>query len=101
MNSVEREVFMQTAIEVEEVHSYMRKGVAQNYYVAEIEAGLEYWDVKKNDLVKVPSHMVGLWRMRFPSDLQYLGFSEARDEDDWVKCVRKETVSYEYEVLDE
>lgn len=101
MNSLDREVFMQTATLVEEVHSYMRKGVAQNYYVAEVESDAEYWDVKNDTLAKVPHHMVGLWRMRFPSDLQYTGFPEARDGDDWVQCVLKQVVRCEYEALDD
>ncbi|CAH9014753.1 hypothetical protein VP495E541_P0249 [Vibrio phage 495E54-1] len=99
MNRSTREIFIQTATLVEEVHSYMRKGAAQNYYVAQIEPDSEYWDTKKNDLMKVPDHMVGLWRMRFPSNLQYISFSEALDGDDWVQCVRKEIVSYKYEEL--
>ena len=97
MDSQEREAFMQTASEIEEVFSHMRKGVAENYYVAEVCEGSEYWASSQDKMLKVPEGLVGLWKMEYPTNLQYTSFYAARDEDDWVKCVRKEVVTFEYE----
>ncbi len=95
----EYNILEQVAIEVEEFHYEMRKGVSQNKYVFVVPANAAYFDNAAYGEQKVPSELVGYWVMTFASDLQYTRLNEAIKNDQWSRCIKKEIVSYEWEEI--
>lgn len=89
------DAFEQCISYVDEVFVDMRKGVAQCRYIGEITANSEYWN-EDNTYHKVPDYLVGFWMMEYQTNLNYMGFSEAVRNEEWVKCEKIETITYEY-----
>lgn len=83
--------------EVEEFHYEMRKGVSQNKYVFEVKPNQTWddWENVKQD-IPVPPQYVGLWMLDSADDLQYDNLDECLKSRYWVKCEKKELITYEY-----
>lgn len=96
-NKGEVEILREVAVEVEEFHYEMRKGVSQNKYVFEVKPGATWndWENMKLD-IPVPEALIGLWVMSYATDLVYDNLNKSIEEYQWAKCVKEETISYEY-----
>lgn len=94
MEFTQQEILQQTAIEFDEVFVDMRKGIAQTKYIALVKDDAEVWIEDK--CYPVPDEYKGFWMMEWQDNLQYVNFSEAIREYEWVKCEQKEVVSIEY-----
>jgi hypothetical protein len=82
---------------IEEVYVSTWKGVPQTFYVIEIEEG-QYWSDEEEDLVDIPEEYIGLWKQEFEDDNQD-HYTEAMQNDTWVKCQIKEETIFVYEEL--
>jgi hypothetical protein len=96
-NKSEIDMLQYIATEVEEFHYEMRKGISQNKYVFEVKPNQTYddWENMKQN-VPVPLDLVGLWVMSSARNLQYDTLDICIKDDQWVKCVKKELITYEY-----
>lgn len=93
-------ICLEVMTEVSEIFYEMRKGIAQTYYVGEVSSDAEYWDDHKDDMVKVPDHLVGFYRMDNADDLRYINFKDGMRDYGFSKCKKIEIITYEYRVIE-
>lgn len=89
------DIFQQCLQPVEEVFVDLRKWKPQTRYVGEIKEFDEYWG-SDNKWHIVPDSLVGLWMLKWQGDLSLTPFNDSVRNDDWVKCEKKEIITYEY-----
>lgn len=83
----------------EEIYFEQRKGVAQCFYIFELDETVLYFCDKTYDFVPVPKRLHGTWRMVSARDLDYIRFDELLRTDTWVRCAKVPVTTYEYEIF--
>lgn len=86
---------------ISEVYEDDRKGISQNFYVMEVKEDSEYLCTSTYKYNKVPSNLVGIFKMRHATDLRYISLSEAVWDEEWVRCEQVEVTVIEWRNIDE
>ncbi len=97
----ERLIVREASKWVDEVHTDTRKGTSLDKYVIEVHEGAEYLCHKIYKYITVPANLVGTYKMRYATDLEYLRVDEAIMKDEWVRCEQVEVVVKEWRNIDE
>ena len=97
----EKYIIKETCEYIDEVYEDDRKGISQNFYVMEVKEGSEYLYPKTYKHKKVPSKLVGIFKMRYATDLRYISLSEAVWDYEWVRCKPVEVTVTEWRNIDE
>lgn len=101
-NEEQIDILKQVIILQEEVFDHLRKGLAQTYYVFEVEEGAEYFCSNTYIYKQVPDDLVGYWKMEFAGDLSYEDLCTSIVEREWVKCKQVWKITHEWEeIVDE
>ena len=100
LSDADKELLSNTmGLHPEEIYYEQRKGVAQCFYVFELDETVSHFCDKTYDFVPVPKRLHGLWRMESARDLDYKRFDELLREDTWVRCSKIPVTTYEYEIF--
>lgn len=97
----ERFIIKESCTWVDEVHEDTRKGVPQEFYVIEVRQDAKYLCNKSYEYKTVPSNLIGTYKMRYATDLNYLNLSEAVMQNEWVRCKQVEITVKEWRNIDE
>ena len=67
----------------------------------EVKEDSEYLCTSTYRYKKVPSNLVGIFKMRHSTDLRYTSLSEAVRSKEWVRCEQIEVTVTEWRNIDE
>ena len=97
----ERLIIKEACTWLDEAYEDTRKGIAQEFYVIEVKKYAEYLCHSSYVHKPVPKHLVGVYKMRYATDLNYLDYHEAIMKNEWVRCEQVEVVVKEWRNVDE
>lgn len=86
---------LQSARRVCEHFVELRKGVAQTFYVVQIEETSEYWDWREECIRPVPRWAVGYWRQRFADDHRHKDIVPHCIADEWIPTIETSQQGWE------
>lgn len=98
-NKEEQDMLWAVSCNVDEVFEDLRKGVAQTFYVFQVEATATYFSATTYKEEYVDEEYVGYWKMKHSHDISDEDLRDCLHHYAWVRCFKKEIVSYEWEEL--
>lgn len=94
-----REIMGLCAEYVEEVFVETRKSVPQTFYVVKISNDETFWNWESEQIENIPDWAIGYWKTDQADDNTYYTYNYRIKNDDWVKVIQKETITYEWEEI--
>ncbi len=97
-NEEEQEILFTLSCNITEEFEDLRKGVAQTFYVFEIKADDTFCSAENDyEETEVSEEYVGFWKMKYADNLRHYAFRDCLRDYDWVRCVKREVVTVEWE----